>query len=330
MRCYFSGSGKENPLFLIPQRKPHLMISFYELRHGTHRKFLKSFIRQIRQEQERTFGSVFMDSGAYSLDKYFGPKKRGDYSFFKLKAGSEFRKYCDRYASFLKSMQEEVATPDFFAANVDVIGNPDLTWDVQMFFEEEHGLKPVPVVHLFSPMKYLNRYLARDYEMIGLGGFTKSKNTKQKIDWCDEAFRRICPEKNNRMPRVKIHGFAMFHYELLCRYPWFSTDATTWCNPAVMGYVYLPFWSKKKQDWDYSRKARIVNFSDKSQHVDNPGKHVTNISAQVKKQVNRWLDTIGSEEFVMSDRDKDRAEANLHYWKNLEESRPEWPHKLEI
>jgi hypothetical protein len=337
MRCYFSGSHKDDPLFLIPHRRPHLMISFYDMRHRSNRKILKSFIRQLRGEQERSIGSIFMDSGAYSLHKYFGPKKktREDWSFYTLKPGSEFRIYCDRYASFLKSMKEEVSFPEFIVSNVDAIGNPDLTWKIQMFFEQEHGLRPVPVVHLPdsekefpSALKYLERYLGRGHEMIGLGGFASRKSPKKKIKWCDAAFNLICPESNKRLPTVKVHGFAMFHYELVCRYPWWSVDATTWFNPAVMGYVYLPYWSDKKQEWDYTQKARIVNFSEQSQHKDRPGHHITNISPGVRQEVERWLDSIGSEEFAMTEpRLGDwRAEANLIYWKNLEESRPEWPH----
>src|SRR5688500_11976990 len=84
--------------------------------------------------------SMFMDSGAFSLynihvrkvgrdaaveehdPKYLEALKRrqgidkphppihrrghGDFSFFNLKPGSEFRKYCDRYADFIKRMQK--------------------------------------------------------------------------------------------------------------------------------------------------------------------------------------------------------------------------------
>jgi hypothetical protein len=336
MRCYFSGSSKKEPLFLIPHRKPHLMISFYEMTDRHSRKLLKSFIRQVRGQKERTVGSIFMDSGAYSLEKYYGLKKRGDYSYFDLQSSPEFRAYCDRYGSFLKSMEKEVASPDFIAANVDVIGSPDLTRKTQEYFEKEHDVRPVPVVHLGSSMEYLEHYLAQGYEMIGLGGFAKSRDEKKKIKWLDQAFKIICPESNKRLPTVKVHGFAMFDFKLLTRYPWWSVDATTWHNPAIMGYVYLPYWSKEKNAWDYSRKARIVNFSKNSQHKDNPGKHFTNITPEIRREVQRWLDEIKSEEFSMEGTEdffttveaSSRAEANLHYWKNLEESRPEWPHPL--
>lgn len=338
MRCYFSGSSKKNPFYLIPHRKPHLMISFYEMRDRNSRNLLKLFIRQLRGEKERGIGSIFMDSGAYSLDKYFGPKKRGDYSYFDLKNNPEFRTYCDRYGSFMKSMQKEVSSPDFIAANVDVIGSPELTRRTQEYFEKEHGVKPVPVVHLGSSMEHLEHYLSKNYEMIGLGGFAKCRDSKKKIKWLDEAFKRICPESNKRIPIVKVHGFAMFDFQLLTRYPWWSVDSTTWHNPAVMGYVYLPFWSEEKKAWDYSRKARIVNFAKNSQHNDNPGKHITNVTDGIRREVYRWLDEIGScdwrmtghEDFFSIYEAMTRAEANLQYWKNLEESRPKWPHPLNL
>lgn len=181
--------------------------------------------------------SIFVDSGAHTLYNLYvlghGKRKgrtgrelakplvrwsQGDFTYYDLSKGSDFRRYCDRYASFMRAMKGR----DLLLANVDVISNPDLTWEVQRFFEEEHGVQPVPIIHYGTEMRYVDRYLkAGKYDLLGLGGLGQGVSRHEYFSWADELFCHICPESNGYLPLIKTHGFAMTSWELMCRYPWY-------------------------------------------------------------------------------------------------------------
>lgn len=182
-----------------------------------------------------TIKDIFIDSGAWSLFRIHVMKdvaKMGrhgrmleapekpttDFTYYNLAKGTPFREYCDLYASFIKTFQDRI---DFFA-NVDAIGNPDVTREIQRFFEEEHGIKPIPVVHRGSNLKYLDYYLEKGYPVIGLGGFASGMGGWTGMrEWCDNAFLRLCPASNNYLPLVKVHGFAMTGWKGIRRWPWY-------------------------------------------------------------------------------------------------------------
>src|SRR6266480_5882604 len=136
---------------------------------------------------------------------------RQDFSFYDLSKGSEFRRYCDAYAAFIKETQLRMLGTGAKVAfvNIDAISNPDLTWEIQRFFEEEHGVKPIPIVHYETPMKNVDRYLeAGRYQLLGVGGLGQGVSRHDYFSWADRFFVHICPESNRYLPLIKVHGFA--------------------------------------------------------------------------------------------------------------------------
>lgn len=313
-----------------------------------------------------------MDSGAYTLFNDFVEKRRdkrigkhgkelerpmvrrgqGDYSWYDLSKGSEFRRYCDRYASFMKKMEGRI-----LFVNVDAIQNPDLTWETQRFFEEEHGVQPVPVVHGLTPMKYLHRYLDTGrYDLIGLGGLGHHVPFSSYIDWADEVFLAICPESKEYLPQVRVHGFAMTSWKLMCRWPFWSVDSATWVKLAAYGWLYVPRWEQDR--WRFDKPPMQINVSsgapgeeedlgfsvvaadNRSPMGRKPDKHVDNVSSVIKEVVFRWVKKCGVEEGTVDEEGKmeefgvrshfrARSICNLHYFKDLEESSPKWPWPLD-
>ncbi len=295
-----------------------------------------------------------MDSGAHSLynihvlkhGKRMGEHGRildkppvkwsqGDFSYFDLTKGSEFRHYCDRYASFIKRFGDRV-----LCANVDAIGNPDLTWQIQKFFEEEHGVTPIPIVHYGTPMSYVDRYLetAPKYDILGVGGLGQGVTRHEYFSWADKFFTHICPESNKRLPLIKAHGFAMTSWELICRYPWWSVDSATWVKLSAYGWLYIPRWRENR--WRYDMPPMMVNFSFRSPRKMERQKHYDNVTENVKKTADRWLEYIGLEMgsvddegevkvFGVSSHHRARSIANLRYLVDLQDSRPEWPYALD-
>lgn len=274
--------------------------------------------------------SVFVDSGAFSLYTRYGKDK----GFYSLKPGTEFRHYCDKYAAFMKAMRERV-----LLANVDVIYNPELTWETQQFFEKEHGLKPVPIVHFKTPMKYVDRYLeAGRYDLIGVGGFAWGGTGTTK--WLDSFFIHICPKSNKFKPIIRAHGFALTSWHAICRWPWWSVDSTTWFTTASFGGIIVPRWSAARNDWAYDRPPYTIQISGRSTSKKDFGRHYQSLSKWEKEMIEKWIGEAGqtfqdvSGEGCEQGRGKDfsyiaRSKVNLVYFKNLEESRPEWPHPLD-
>lgn len=166
----------------------------------------------------------FLDSGAFTLwgkaAKF--AQENGctpwDYYFNKEKGAftRRFTKYLDAYAEFI---YENKIAIDLYA-NVDVIPNADLTWMSQQYLENTHGLTPVPVVHYKTPLKWLQHYIDRGYEIVGLGGLVGSTSQEQCQQWIDKCFDLVCSTPK-RLPKVKIHGFGLTSIYLMARYPWY-------------------------------------------------------------------------------------------------------------
>lgn len=314
--------------------------------------------------------SMFVDSGAYTLfnkhvlgytqekigthgkvlDRPKGAVRgKKDYSFYDLRPGTEFRKYCDRYAAFLKTVKGSGT----LAVNVDAIHNPDITWEVQQFFEKEHGVQPVPVVHGLTPIRYLERYLETGrYTLIGLGGLGHAMKRSDYVRWADEVYRRICPESNKFVPIIRTHGFAMTAWDLICRWPWWSVDSATWVKLAGYGWILMPPY--KGGRYRYDAPPIQLNVSRKETErkwkfwwrvgVKGPrqirNRHIDNSIPHLVDALEDWIDYIDlplgeygkdnevKEEGVVTDF-KLRAIANLIYFKNLQESRPKWPYPLD-
>lgn len=334
-------------------------------------------------------GDVFMDSGAWSLytrkvlkkgkgaarmgrhgrqlEEQPLPPEQVDYSFFDLTKGSEFRKYCDQYAAFMKNpaafMEKNGVTVGpavnkvRLFANLDVIGSPDGTWQTQKYFENEHGLKPVPIIHRGTHMKYLDRYLALDYKMIGLGGFASGVGGWREMrEYCDAAFLRICPESNEYLPIIRVHGFAMTGWRGIRRWPWFSVDSTSWVIWPSNGWIPVPRWSEKT-GWRYDLPPIVMNVCPGSKTKQLRQRHFDNVPLSGQTNLKRWLDEVGVSwglvaeggkvnpggiglgptddgkgemvEYGVTSHHRARTMANLHYFIGLEKSLPEWPWPLD-
>jgi hypothetical protein len=204
---------------------------------------------------------LFLDSGAFTL---FRTKTKGELrEFFRSEA---FREYAAAYAAFVKDNSDTI---DVYAT-IDAIFDPELTWEIHRHLEQ-HGLRPCPVVHYGSDVKWVGRYVEAGYDMIALGGLAakmradRGRTLSQVTDWLDRVFSLVCP-KPSRLPRVKIHGFGVMSHPLLVRYPWWSTDSTSWFMIGNHGHILIP--PRLGREYVYSRPAVWVTVSDPSSVTD--------------------------------------------------------------
>lgn len=175
----------------------------------------------------------FLDSGAFSQrakSRQYKKKHHNEWDYYKT---DEFKDYLNRYAAFVKKYRLAI---DFYA-NLDVIGNEELSYKNQKRLEKK-GLRPIPVCH-FDPnknMTYLQRYIDEGHRLIGLGGMViRGSQLKATEEWLT-----CCFNIARKYPDLKFHGFGITKYELLVKYPWYSVDSTTWIKRGAFGEILVP------------------------------------------------------------------------------------------
>jgi hypothetical protein len=201
---------------------------------------------------------LFLDSGAFSLFGEHVAKKppAARYEFYDSK---QFRQYVNRYARFVKR-HEGLFT---HYANVDVIGDPERSYQVQKRLEKK-GLKPIPAVHFGSSSKWLRRYIDEGYDYIAFGGlaFRRHNGTTRAAEkWLDRMWSIVCPASNDYRPIVRIHGFGVTSFAFMLRYPWYSVDSTSYNKAAGFGGIYVPY-RRRDGTYDYNRPPLHVIVAD--------------------------------------------------------------------
>ena len=272
--------------------------------------------------------TLFLDSGAHSLytREVIKKKHQKGYAYYDTK---EFWDYVDAYAAFLKKYKSSI---DYYV-NVDVIFNPEMSWEVLKYMEKKHKLKPVPVIHHGTSLSWVERHLKEGYELLGIGGLGQEVTSSVYTRWGDQVFDLIC-DNPKRLPCVRAHGFAMTSYPLITRYPWWSVDSTTWVKAASYGSIYVP--KKTKGEFNFKRKPLgAIYMSQESPKSKNLPKHYWSLSPTEKRTIEEWILSIDLplgkikegkivEKGVFTNT-RIRQTANLRYFELLLKSLPEWP-----
>ena len=272
--------------------------------------------------------SHFLDSGAFTQwtesMKYAEDTGKDRWSFYRTK---RFRQYMDDYATFVKKYQVAID----LCANVDAIGNPELTYRNQKYLEKR-GLRPVPVVHYKTDLKWLKRYMDEGYELIGLGGLVGSIKERSCRRWIDRCFDLVC-DTPDRTPMVKLHGFGVTSYRILIRYPWWSVDSVTWAKAGGFGVIMVPH--KRRGKFVFNTHPYNIAISVESKRKEVAGQHYETLSRAERLVVDEWLDLIGIPlgrmedgevvEFGVSTRHTERRAANLIFFEKLCEWLPDYP-----
>lgn len=308
-------------------------------------------------------GLMFLDSGAHSLYTKYGRQKAAIFTggesvnaesiaamtgaelsamrrlspnMFRVKdayafyRSDEFWDYVDTYARFVK---RNLAYIDYYVT-VDVIFNAKLSWRVLKYLENEHGLKPVPVIHFGTELKWIHKHLEAGYEFLGIGGLGQEAKKGSYLIWADKVFDILCPLPS-RLPIVRTHGFAMTAHSLLTRYPWWSVDSASWVRGSAYGFIYVP--RKRKGKYDYNVPPFTICVSTGSPLMTKGGsRHLNTISAGERRIIKEWIRHINmplgsvdeQNEMVawgVISNHKARARANLKYFCELMRSMPTWP-----
>ncbi len=295
---------------------------------------------------------IMVDSGAFSI--WNEMQKKG-----KILEGDELWAYCDRYAAFIKENIDQISV----YVSVDIPFSPQLTWETQQYLEKVHNLHPMPVYHPDEDIKWLKKYID-NYDYVGLGALGASSVGKQTWvrNTADPAFNLIC-DTPDRLPRVKVHCFALASPELFCRYPFFSIDSASWVIYGKYGGVLIPK-IIGNNTFDYTKPPWLIKTSWRNWHRFKEGTHIDNVSSIQRKEFLRYFSiqgfTLGKSEYKkvpqgykLSENEKwldkktktdieiiierglcndfqQRDDLNLIYFLDMEKSVPEypWPWKI--
>jgi len=168
---------------------------------------LTSYVEVNKKGIDKIKQPIILDSGAFSV------------------ASGRSKHTIDDYIKFLHKHKNEVE----WYANLDVIGNAKETYDNQKEMEKQ-GLRPVPTFHYGSDFKWLKKY-KEEYTFIGLGGLVPYTKRKPKLhQHLNKCFSIIKAD-------IKAHGWGITSPETLLRYPFYSTDSTSWLKFGAYGTV---------------------------------------------------------------------------------------------
>jgi hypothetical protein len=274
----------------------------------------------------------WLDSGAHTWTNllFKKAKKAGGKIDWGLYDSQEFWDYVDKYAVFVKKWKHRI---DHYI-NVDIIRDPKRSWKVLKYLENEHGLNPMPVIHFNCPLKWIEKHLDAGYEYIGMGGPVGKIPYEP---WADRAWNLIC-STSNRLPAVKIHGFAVTTHKHIVRYPWYSVDSVTWKKMSYFSQILVPP-RLGRNAFNFSVPNLVVFIDAVSPYTNRrngKGRHFMHYSRQEQKGIRDWLDFIN---VPFGERHKDnsiktegvtnsnfcRVQANIAYFQHLAAHQPPWP-----
>lgn len=267
-------------------------------------------------------GKVFLDSGAHTLYTeevlkkgmqlaFFSNAREGGFSFYET---DKFWYYVDTYGKFMQAYGKYFDN----YVTVDVIFNPELSWKVQRYLEDQYGLRPMPVFHWGTDLKWLKQYLKAGYQYIGIGGLGQEVTVMRYTGWADRVFAYLQAGTDP----VSTHGFAMTSFELMTRYPWTSVDSSTWTVLAAYGKILVPHKRGGRYSFDDSPYIIILSDNDGKERVKK-GLDFHRLRGLEKATVRGWLEEIGipvgdKNEVGVMNSHKMRCTANLKFFLALE------------
>lgn len=307
---------------------------------------------------------LFIDSGAPTLyntlvrrNKKSGQmgstmedRKYDDFSFIETE---QYKTYRQNYCDYLLKHENKFK----IYANLDIINNAEATWDNQKWFESK-GLKPTPVFHFGSDIKWLIRYIEEGYDYICIGGLIPNSFSVLKEPLDQLWLNYLTDDKG--FPIMKVHGFAVTSPRLVHRYPWYSVDSTSWVKFGLYGSIVIP--KQKFGKPDFKSAPNVIFLSVRSPQKEEKGKHIDTLSEFERGKVIGYIEskgfTLGKSEVLLKEKGYKvqkgetiieklkefdyvkiekvikkgvsndnvmRDTINAMYYQNLGKSVPEWP-----
>lgn len=188
-----------------------VLLNYHKLRNQKYKIFLHHL--------ERLQLYAVIDSGAFS---FFNEKeKEQQLELFPSDPLEE-------YAYFINEIKDHPSILGFFS--LDVIGNPSATKENYKRLKRMTNATIYPVWQVADSFEELDKMVAEGHELIGIGG-TVPMLLRNQIKKVKKIFDQVFNHHYNGQPFHWLGGAN----HLLCEYPFFSSDSTSWLNPRKNG-----------------------------------------------------------------------------------------------
>ena len=262
-RLFLATGSKAYLEYLMTCGAKQILISF---------AYADTFI--LKELMKRNDVKLLCDSGAFtSWNLAMRKKQEGDPNW------KNFLVDIYKYIAFVKEHEDII----WRAVNLDVIpgeqgrepGFEEIEIAAQQGFDnlkimQAHGINAIHVYHQGEDLKWLDKMIvegACDY--IGVSP-CNDYSTERKQAWLDQVFRYL----GEKYPHIKTHGFGVTAGVLVKRYPWYSTDSSSYSMTAAMGAILTPY-------------GRIY-VSDDPEGLGDPD-HIDNKPQQIKDFIDKYL-----------------------------------------
>jgi len=207
-------------------------------------------------------GKILLDSGAFSA------WNKGD------------KINIDDYIAYIHSCQKicDSSNKELFVVNLDVIpGKVGETSELNRISNKKghaikegaaeqglenmkillsNGIKPIHVFHQGEDLKWLDK-MVEYIDYVGISPANDVSN-KEKLKWIELVFNYLY---SNGMEKIKTHGFAVFGYDVIRKFPWESCDASSPIKLAAWGKIFYPIGGLSNPD--FSKQFMILRVSKK-------------------------------------------------------------------
>jgi hypothetical protein len=208
---------------------------------------------------------ILLDSGAFSVSK-----SKGQIDL------QEYIKFIYKWMDYLEG---------YFV--LDVINEAEPTWVNQRIMEDA-GLKPIPVYHQATEIKYLHKCM--DYEFFGMGGVGgKGYSFKEIVETHNKTWNIICD--NNGYPKNKVHGFGITSPKIMLRFPFWSVDSTSWVINSRFGHVIIPRFIGSKPNYD--TEPQFISVCGYTRYTTSPERYFNAFSPSERDRIFEYIESKG-------------------------------------
>jgi hypothetical protein len=190
---------------------------------------------------------------------------------------------CHTYATFVKATQRCWHT----VINLDVISpstDPE-TLDryaglsaKNLKILRDAGIQAVPVFHQGESYRFLERMLIEGHRLICIAPIKPIDPDGEELNgWLADCFTIAAG--------VRLHCLGTMSPQLVRRFPWTSTDATTWFQQPRRGQLWIPRYDNERPD--FSLPHLNVAVTDQSSRFNG---HYDTLKDFERRMVTRWFD----------------------------------------
>lgn len=208
IRYFFSGLGRcrSNDIQIVKEHGGRFVLLNYASIKSDTAGHWKKFLRELGYD----YRCVLLDPGEKTL-------------YTALCKGHAVEPIdLNEYACFVKEHSDII----YQFLTVDRIGDPITTMKNTKILERLIGRRPIPIFHIQSPLAALQELVEAGYETIAIGGSAlRSVSHSRRRAAFDEIFKRYGD--------INFHALGLGSIDLLFRYPWVSSDSSSWLNGRI-------------------------------------------------------------------------------------------------